>query len=478
MGSRKKKKKTYVPMPAPPPELSERYQVMLEVLSGKTTVSEGARRLGIERNHFQSLMHRGLEGLIQGVSPKPSGRPAKNPREADLEAENERLRRDNARLQDRVASIDRLLGVASDMLKGRVEPTARRRRNVAQTPAEDDDENDDPDGDPSRKLEGWRAMRRLGLSASIAADIVGTSTSTLRRWAAREQRGEPLRRQSGPPVAPVAPERAAEAHSVVRRLAGQIGVRALAKQVPNLSRSQAAELKQRALTQMERERKAAATRIELTHPGVLRGFDAMHVQTLDGPRWLLVAADASIPFRTTGLVVEHYDGPSVALALEHDITRHGAPLAYRFDRWRAHVCPEVLAVLDRYGVLVLHGPAYYPRFYGQLERQNREHRVILDTFGPLRPDELSRRADSMLDDLNSIWPRKALGWRTPRQLWDNRPRVDENRVLFQNEVRQRAARIAAESTSRDLPKDFFERIAFERALVVRGYLRCVEGGWC
>lgn len=478
MGSRKKKKKTYVPMPAPPPELSERYQVMLEVLSGKTTVSEGARRLGIERNHFQTLMHRGLEGLIQGMSPKPSGRPAKNPREADLEAENERLRQSNARLQDRVDTIDRLLGVASDMLKGRVEPKGRGRRNVAQTPAEDEDENEDPDGDARRKLEGWRAMTELGLSASLAADIVGVSTSTLRRWAAREQRGELLRRQSGPSVAPVAPERAAEARSVVRRLAGQIGVRALAKQVPDLSRSQAAELKQRELTEMERERKAASTRIEVTVPGILRGFDAMHVQTLDGPRWLLVAADASIPFRTTGLVVEHYDGPSVALALEHDITCHGAPLAYRFDRWRAHVCSEVLAVLNRHGVLVLHGPAYYPRFYGQLERQNGEQRVILDAFGLLAPDELSRRVDSMLEDLNCIWPRKALGWRTPREVWDNRPRVEENRVLFQNEVRERAARIATPSTTHDRPKDFFERIAFERALEQRGYLRRLEGGWC
>lgn len=28
-----------------------------------------------------------------------------------------------------------------------------------------------------------------------------------------------------------------------------------------------------------------------------------------------------------------------------------------------------------YAVLVLHGPPHHPRFYGQLERQNREHRA-------------------------------------------------------------------------------------------------------
>jgi transposase-like protein len=473
-----KKKKTYVATPEPPPELRDRYQVMLEVLSGKITVSEGARRLGIERNHFQSMMHRGLEGFIQGMSPKPSGRPAKNPKEANLEAENERLRKHNAKLQDRVDTIDRLLGVASDMLKGRVEPKRRARRTAAETQPETEDDSEEPDGEARRKLEGATAMIALGLSRTLAAAIAGVSSSTLRRWKHQSQSGLPLRERRGPAVAPVPPERASEAIDVVRRLAGQIGVRALAKQVPDLSRSQATELKHQALTAMERERKASAARIEITIPGLVRGFDAMHVQTLDGPRWLLVAADASIPFRTTGLLVEHYDGPSVALALENDITCHGAPLAYRLDRWRAHVCPDVLAVLKRHGVLILHGPPYYPCFYGQLERQNGEQRVILDALGTLAQGDLARHTDAMLDDLNSIWPRKSLGWRTPRQVWDNRPRVEVNRDSLQNEVRERAARIAARSTTRNVPKDFFERIAFERALAKRGYLRRPEGGWC
>jgi transposase-like protein len=451
---------------------------MLEVLAGKTTVSEGARRLGIERNHFQSMLHRGLEGFIQGMSPKPSGRPPKNPRETDLETENERLRRQNARLQDRVDTIDRLLGVASDMLKGRVEPTRRGRRTAAETQPESNDETEDPDGEARRKLEGARTMRQLGLSASLAAAVVGTSTSTLRRWAGKHESGEELRRRPGPTVAPVPPERAAEALDVVQRLAGQIGVRALAKQVPDLSRSQAAELKHQALTDMERERKAALTRVEVTIPGLVRGFDAMHVHTLDGPRWLLIAADASIPFRTTGVVVERYDGPSIALALEHDIACHGPPLVYRLDRWRAHVCDDVLDVLRAHGVLVLHGPAHYPCFYGQLERQNREHRAILDSLGPLPPDELSLRANAMLHDLNTLWPRRSLAWRTPHDVWNNRPRVEENRDSFRIEISERAHRIARHSTTNNVPEDFFARLAFERALEIRGYLRRVEGGWC
>jgi hypothetical protein len=55
--------KSYTPAPRVPSELLPRYKVMLEVLSGELTVSEGARRLGLSRNHFQTLMHRGLGGF-------------------------------------------------------------------------------------------------------------------------------------------------------------------------------------------------------------------------------------------------------------------------------------------------------------------------------------------------------------------------------------------------------------------------------
>ena len=475
---RKLRKKTYVSAPEPSPELAARYQAMLEVISCKLTVSAAAKQLGMSRNHFQTLLHRGLEGLIEKTSPKPSGRPSKNPREADLEAENERLRRQNARLQERVDTIDRLLVVASDMLKGRVEPTRRGRKSktAAATPPRDDSE--DPDGQARSRLQGASEMRRLGLSAPLVAAIVGAGASTLRRWARRHRCGDKLRTRRGPALAPVAPEVAAEALDIVKQLGGQIGVRALAKQVPALSRSQASEIKHSALSELERARKQQSARIEVTVPGVLRGFDAMHVMTADGPRWLLIAADASVPFRTTGLVVEHYDGPSVALALESDISRHGAPLAYRLDRWKAHQTDDVLAVLIKYGVLVLHGPPYYPRFYGQLERQNREHRRIFDNAGIPKSTTLPSLCDDMLRAVNELWPRRSLNWRTPRYVWDNRQQVEENRDALRDEVTERAARIARESKTRDVPPDFFQRIAIERALEKRGYLRRQKGGRC
>lgn len=481
MSQRRKLKKTYVRAPEPPPEHAARYQVMLEVISGKLTVSAAAKQLGMSRNHFQTLLHRGLEGMIDKSMPQPSGRPAKSPREAELEVEVEKLRRQNARLQERVDTIDRLLGVAGDLLKGRVEPTRRSRRSKAESQksaTDDEDASEEAETLARTGLDGALEMRRLGLKAPLAAAIVGAGASTVRRWAKRNRAGTRLRYARGPARAPVAAEVAAQALDVLQQLGGQIGVRALSKAVPELSRSQASELKARALTERERERKREATRIEITVPGILRGFDAMTVQTTGGPRWLLIAADACVSFRTTGRVVEHYDGASVALALEADIARHGAPLAIRFDRCKAHLTDDVLAVLDKHGVLVLQGPPYYPRFYGQTERQNREHRAILDAHGGLSPAELIATCDNLLRAVNELWPRPSLNWRTARDVWDNRDTVKDDRDQLRDEVADRAARLALSSSERGLPDDFFVRIALEIALERRGYLRRLEGGWC
>lgn len=135
-------------------------------------------------------------------------------------------------------------------------------------------------------------------------------------------------------------------------------------------------------------------------------------------------------------------------------------------------------MLAKHGVLVLHGPPYYPRFYGQLERQNREHRGILDVHAVPSSDALAALSAGMLRAVNELWPRPNLGWRTARQVCENRRRVDENRDELREEVSERARRIARESKTRELPSDFFERIALERALEKRGYLRRQEGGWC
>jgi transposase len=471
------KKSNYEKQPAVSPEMRERYRVMLEVLAGALSVSEGARQLGLSRNHFQTLMHRGLAGMIEAMTPKAPGRPATPAREAELAAENERLRRDNERLQGRVDTIDRLLGVASDMLQGRV--TARPRSRAATSTGAKNDDSDDPESARRARLCAARALRVCGMSALLAAAIVGASPQTVRRWSTREQRGEALVQRNGPhATAALDVVSAARVEDLVRDLRGLVGAESLRRSVPTVSRREAAAVKRDTLVAMERERKARLERVVVTRPGVLRGFDQLYARTTDGLRTVLVSADGAVPYRTSLAVVDRYDGAHVAAALKLDLAQNGAPLVWRRDRASAHATDEVTEVLDAYGVLSLDGPPRCPRFYGQLERQNREHRAWLEARDASPPDALAATCDAMRSALNERWRRPTLGWRTAAEAWQDRLPIEEDRTALRDEVHQRAARIERELQARGSYRGLAWRLAIEHALIQRGYLRIEPGAWC
>lgn len=464
-------KKTYQAAPQVPAELQERYAAILAVMSGQITVSEGARRLGLSRNHFQTLMHRGLQGLLEGLEPGRPGRPGKPAREAELEQQLGRLQDENRRLRQRTETIDRLLDVASGMIRGRM----RTPRPRPSRPTGGADEGEEPDlPELTVRLDAVSEMREAGLPERLAAAIVGASVATLRRWRRRIALAKPRPR----PDRPVPEALRQPAVKLVRDLHGLIGAEALRHAVPGISRRQAAAVKRATLTAMERERVAQARRVEVTVPGVVRGFDAMQVATTDGVRYPLIAGDAAVPYRTSVHVAGHYDARAVRRALEEDFAAHGRPLVLRLDRWRAHDAPEVAEWLRQNGVLVLHGPPHHPRYYGQLERQNREHRAWLEAGPPLSPEDLGRACLEMVGALNCEWPRPTLTWRTSAQAWAGRPGVEEDRDALRAEVQDRAARIRRQAGGCGASAAMAERLAIEAALINRGYLRLETGGWC
>ncbi len=464
-------KKTYEPAPEVPQELRERYATLLAVMAGQITVSEGARRLNLSRNHFQTLMHRGLKGLVEGLEPGRPGRPGKPAKEAELEKEVSRLQDENRKLRQRTETIDRLLDVASGMLRGRMRaPRARPSRQTGGA-----DEGEDPDlPELTVRVDAVSEMREAGLPEQLAAAVVGASVATLRRWRRRIKLAQPrLRPERIIPEALRAP-----AEKLLRDLHGLIGAEALRHAVPGISRRQAAAVKRDTLAAMERERVALAQRVEVTVPGVARGFDAMHVTTAAGVRYPLIAGDAAVPYRTSVHVAERYDARAVREALERDFATHGAPLVLRLDRWRAHDAPEVAEWLRQAGVLVLHGPPHHPGYYGQLERQNREHRAWLEAGPTMPPEDLDHACQVMIGALNCEWPRSTLTWRTSAQAWASRPGIDEDRDALRDEVQDRAARIRRQAGGCGATAAMAERLAIEAALINRGYLRLETGGWC
>ena len=467
-----KREKTYTAMPEVPEELVLRYRVMLEVLSGARTVSDGARQLGLSRNHFQTLMHQGLAGLIEGLTPRAPGPSPRSETERRLLEENEQLRRQNERLSERVEGIERMLGVASQLLRSGRSLTARAPRSRKAGKKSDEEP-------PERRLEHARRARAMGLTALLTAALLGASVATLRRWRAREGRAEPLVRRRGPASAlPLSPAVALEVEDRVRRLGGLVGAEALRRMVPGVSRRQAASVKKRTLTAMENERIEGLCRVVVTQAGVLRGFDAMHVTTTEGPRFLLAAGDASVPYRTSATAVDRYDGPAVASTLAADFARHGAPLVLRADRAKAHETPEVQQVLRDHGVLLLHGPPRFPRYYGQLERQNREHRGWLTALGLASATGLDEHCAEMLAALNGLWKRPTLDWRTAEELWLERPRLELDRAALRDEVVERTERIQRSMKVPSVVKDLAWRLAIEHTLTKKGLLRREAGGWC
>ena len=133
-------KKTYTAMPTVPPEVAARYETVMSVLSGELTVSEGARRLGLSRNHFQTLMHRALGSLIEELGPKTGGRPPVPEAERRALRETEKLRLQNLRLKRQVETTERMLGLASGLLKGRIERRTRRDRGEPGSKTSTEDE--------------------------------------------------------------------------------------------------------------------------------------------------------------------------------------------------------------------------------------------------------------------------------------------------------------------------------------------------
>jgi hypothetical protein len=265
---------------------------------------------------------------------------------------------------------------------------------------------------------------------------------------------------------------------VVRRTRGLVGADALRRLERGVSRRQAAAIKAETIRRMERERRRAAARVVVPEPGILRGLDQLYVHTTAGLQCALVLADAAIPYRTTIAPVDAYDAAHVARVLALDIAEHGAPYVLRLDRARCHDAPAVRRVCEQHGVLVLHGPPRYPQYYGQLERQNLDHRAWLDAGNVVHDDDLEHELERMRTTLNRDWPRRNLGWATPESMWLRRRTPNLDRAELRARVDQRAATLALTMPSRAVRLGNHFRRAIEHELVSLGFLELQPGGRC
>jgi hypothetical protein len=342
--------------------------------------------------------------------------------------------------------------------------SSRSKRSPQKPPSSDDDPEPEPT-EPSLR----RALQRLRTiphDASKAARCLGVGVKTLRRWLARLVDGLPLIKRRGGKRRPGPPASELALRESVVALHGLAGAASLARSVIGVSRRRAAELKRDVIMTVERDRKRACARVEISEPGVVRAFDAMHL--IHG--FALNAADACVPYRTSCVHAETYDAQAVARVLRTDFQQNGAPLVLRDDCARCHTAPAVMSVLNEYGVTLLQNPPYYPQYNGQHERQNREHRDWL-AWLERTSDDMQVELDQMKSALNERWLRPTLGWKSAAQLWEARRCFDDERSSFLDDVDQRAARLR----DRGVQQRVAMRLAIEQALTQRGYLRITPG---
>lgn len=72
---------------AGPEDLKRRLKVVLETVVGSKSVAQACEELQVSESRLHELRHEALEGALQALMPKPSGRPQKAPAATTREEE-------------------------------------------------------------------------------------------------------------------------------------------------------------------------------------------------------------------------------------------------------------------------------------------------------------------------------------------------------------------------------------------------------
>jgi len=480
------KKSRYTASPHLPAPAVPIYDAMVRVMSGTVSVTTAADELEMARNQFQTCLHKAQRAFIAALPAGRTGRPKASEAERRAKATIAAQRRALARMTREKSVLEARLHAASELIRAEMtlasttarstssRPRSRRSRSTSATATSTKTTSSDEDGEGARArmfaLVGQ--LESLGCRRAVASRSAGLAPSTMRRW---RRLGPPRGAQrTRPRPSCNAPIREA-VEALVRQSKGRFGCEAIRHRVGSVSRRDVAAIKVQTRTAMERERKDEATRVVVSLPGIVRGFDAMHLATHDGSAFALRSQDAAIPFTTSLFVATGYDATSVVRALERDFAEHGAPYILRFDRASVHRTDEVTRMLDASGVLVLHGPPRCPRFYGQLERTH----VDLRAFAPAGMCRTIAEHASALERgrvlLNREWCRRSLDYNTAEQRWNARSLVALSRGHLREQVLEIERRIREKEPR--LSDDEYRRFAIQAALIRHQLLRLVPGGY-
>lgn len=223
---------------------------------------------------------------------------------------------------------------------------------------------------------------------------------------------------------------------------------------------------------MEPEPKPPApVRYEVTAPQVMWSEDGTGFGKKGRKQELLLAQDECSRKKVNWkLAAGPACGQDVARYLAEAFLEHGAPLVMKHDGGPCIHKRSVEDVLDRFGVVDLTSPPYYPGYNGKQER------LVRDVKSYVRAMRRAGVKGSLKDclvmtmkDLNEDRPRPVLGGLTANEAHEQRRRELPSREAFRRAVDRTEQKLYAEARTRR-ERDSAHRRAVEQVLWDYGLL--------
>ena len=207
-------------------------------------------------------------------------------------------------------------------------------------------------------------------------------------------------------------------------------------------------------------------RYEITASNVMCSEDGTGFRQQGRKQELLVVQDEHSRLKLNwALAAGPATSKNVQKYLEQAFKTYGPPLVLKHDGDGIFHTPEVVKLLENYGVLDLTSPANHPGYNGKQERSMRDiksYERAMRKHG--KRGALVDRICATMEDLNEVRPRPVLGGRTARSTYNEglTPLID--RQSFKETVEQKEDVLLKESTTRN-DRRKARRIAVEQTLL-------------
>ena len=203
-------------------------------------------------------------------------------------------------------------------------------------------------------------------------------------------------------------------------------------------------------------------RYEITAPGVLWSEDGTGFKDRGKKKELLALQDECSRFKLNHRLVP---GPAnakhVYAYLKEAFEKYGPPLVIKHDGDKIFHEEDVIKLFEKYDIVALTSPPYYPQYNGKKERSFRDIKGFERSMRRMSTGTtLSQRIDAAVDDLNYHRPRPVLGKRTAWEVYSDRKDLPD-RKKFKKEVDRAEERLLSTARTRKEEADARRRAVEE-----------------